>query len=311
MFDTINFRLTQEEAGGVDFLAEIPCYLENVGEHYFDGSPCISGSLNGLKVTANSNQVKIKDGSLCKFALGDNYQTLGRKDTKQAIEQLSDMLHLPIDKAIVTRLDIAQNFVLKHPTAVYLNHLGALRYAVRLQEPTGIYYKYSDGRVCIYDKNKEQTRHKEPIPELYKGRNVLRVEQRYTQRIASRLEVPKVTGAMLYDEAFYINLLNRWRDTYRAIHKINDVTFNFEAMTTKSKLMQMGIVSLAEQMGGQLEMIAHINEAQKRGDLSKKQAFDLRKAVNDAFQIKEGLIVPSEVMQELDKKINEAVRFYR
>ena len=58
-------------------------------------------------------------------------------------------------------------------------------------------------------------------------------------------------------------------------------------------------------------MIEQINEAQKRGDLTKKQAYDLRQAVNDACQIKEGLTVPNEAIKELDKKINEAVRFYR
>ena len=311
MFDTINFKITQDKAGGVDFLEEIPCFLENVGEHLFNGVPCISGSLNGLKVTANRYQVKVKDGSLCKFALGNNYQTLGRRDAQKAIEQLSDILHLPMDKATVTRLDIAQNIILKHPTAIYLNHLGLLRYATRLQEPTGLYYRLNGGRLCFYDKNKEQSNHREQIPELYKGRNVLRYEQRYTQRLANKLGVPEVTGGMLYDEAFYISLLDRWRDSYKAIHKINDVTLNFEAMTTKSKLMQMGLLSLVERAGGQMEMIAQINEAQKRGNLSKKQAFDMRKAVNDACQIKEGLIVPNEAIQELDKKVIEAVRFYR
>lgn len=311
MFDTINFKITQDKAGGVDFLEEIPCFLDNVGEHVYNGFTCISGNLNGLNVTVNRYQVKVKDGSLCKFALGDNYQTMGRRDTQRAIELLSDTLHLPMDKATVTRLDIAQNIILIHPTSVYLNHLGVLRYATRLQEPTGLYYSLKCGRLCFYDKNREQAKHREQIPDLYKGRNVLRYEQRYTQRLASKLGVPEVTGSLLYNEAFYMSLLDRWRDTYKAIHKINDVTFNFEAMTTKSKLMQMGLLLLVEHAGGQLEMITQIKEAQKRGELSKKQAFDIRKAVNEACQIKEGLIVPNEAIKELDKKVIEAVRYYR
>ena len=73
----------------------------------------------------------------------------------------------------------------------------------------------------------------------------------------------------------------------------------------------MGVLSLIEQAGGQLQMIEQINEAQKRGELSKKQAFDLRKAINDACKINDGLTVPNEAIQELDKKVNEAVKFYR
>ena len=123
--------------------------------------------------------------------------------------------------------------------------------------------------------------------------------------------MPEVTGGLLYDEAFYIKLLNRWKDTYKEIQKINDLTFNFAAMKTKQEFYKMGLIALIERAGGQLEMIAHINDAQRRGDLSKKQAFDLRKAVNDACTSKEGLTAPNEAIKELDKKVLEAVRFYR
>lgn len=311
MYDTVFLRLTQAEVNGVDFLEEVPCFLEDVGEHIYSGFPFITGNLNGLKVTANRYQLKVKDGSLCKYLLGDNFQTMGRGDTQRAIEKLSDNLHLPMDKAVVTRMDIAQNFIVKHPPQVYLNHLGALRYANRLQEPSGLYYSLNGGRLCFYDKNKEQKSKREEIPDLYNGRNVLRYERRYTQRIAAKFGVAEVTGAMLYNEAFYIEALNRWKADYQAIQKINDITLNFQAMKTKQELYKMGILSLTEQAGGQVEMINQINEAQQRGELTKKQAYDLRVAVNEACQLKEGLTAPNEAIQELDKKVAEAVRFYR
>lgn len=311
MYDTVFLRLTQAEVGSVNFLEKIPCFLEDVGEHYYSGFPFITGNLNGLKVTANRYQLKVKDGSLCKYLLGDNFQTMGRGDTQRAIEKLSDTLHLPMSKAVVTRMDIAQNFIVKHPPQVYLNHLGALRYASRLQEPSGLYYSLNGGRLCFYDKNKEQKSKREEIPDLYNGRNVLRYERRYTQRIAAKFGVPEVTGAMLYNEAFYIEAMKRWETDYGSIQKINDITLNFQAMKTKQVLYKMGILSLTEQAGGQVEMINQINEAQQRGELTKKQAYDLRVAVNEACQLKEGLTAPNEAIQELDKKVAEAVRFYR
>lgn len=313
MFDTVNFRLLQSEAGGVDFLSETACYLEGVGEHYYSGEAVITGSLSGLKISLNRYQMKIKDGSLCKWHLGDNFQTMGRGDTQRAIEKLSDTLHVPMSKATVTRLDIAQNFITRHPPEVYLNHLGMLKYHKRcsMAEIGSLYYTRTGGRLCFYDKNREQKSHREPIPELYEGRNVLRYEQRYTNRIAQQFKVSEVTGAMLYDEAFYMALLNRWRDTYKAIQKINDVSLNFQVMKTKQQLYRMGVLSLTEQAGGQLQMLEQINEAQKRGELSKKQAFDLRAVVNEACKINGGLTVPNEAIQELDKKVSEAVKFYR
>lgn len=312
MFDTIYFRLTQAELPDADFLSESACYLDNVAEHTFnDGLVVLTGNVGCLKVSLNRFQIKVKDGSLCKYYLGDNLQTMGRRDTERAIEQLSDTLHLPMSKALVTRLDVAQNFCTKYPPDVYFNHLGVLKYATRLQEPNGVYYSQTGGRLAFYDKNREQKTKREQIPELYNGRNVLRYEQRYTQRIARQLNVPEVTGSMLYDEAFYIGILNRWRDTYRAIQKINDVVFNFANMKTRQQLYRMGVLSLIEQAGGQIEMLTQINEAQKRGELTKKQAFDLRATIKDVCQVRDGLTAPNEAIQELDKKVNEAVRFYR
>ncbi len=123
--------------------------------------------------------------------------------------------------------------------------------------------------------------------------------------------VQAVTGALLYDEAFYIGLLDKWKVAYRNIQKINDVSLNFEMMKTKQQLYKMGVLSLIEQVGGLLPMHEQINEAQKRGNLTKKQAYDLRQAVNEASKIREGLTVPNEAIQELDKKVSEAVKFYR
>jgi len=311
MYDTIYFRLTQGEVQGFDFLAETPCYLEDVAEHTFSDGVVISGNVGNLKVSLNRFQVKVKDGSLCKYYLGDNFKTMGRKDTQRAIEKLSDELHLPMSLAAVTRIDVAQNFCTKYPPDVYFYHLGLLKYATRLQEPNGVYYSQTGGRLAFYDKNKEQKSKREDVPELYEGKNVLRYEQRYTKRIARQFGLLEVTGSTLFDEAFYIGILTRWRDTYKQIQKINDVVFNFEAMKTKQQLYRMGVLSLIEQAGGQIEMLTQINEAQKRGELTKKQAFDLRATIKDVCQVRNGLTAPNEAIKELDKKVNEAIRFYR
>lgn len=311
MFDTVYFRLYKEVAGDVDLLTKIPCCLNNVGEHYYNNEPIITGDLNGLKISLNTNQLKVKDGSLCKWFLGDNFKTMGRSDTQKAIEKLSDILHLPMDKASVTRLDVAQNFITMHPPEVYFNHLGELRYTERLLQPSGLYYKGSNLSLCFYDKNKEQKSHRRPIPDLYQNRNVLRYEQRYTSRVASQMGVSEVTGALLYDEAFYQEVLNRWRAKYEAIQKVNDISLNFEAMKTKQQLYKMGVLSIVQMAGGAMKMYEQIREAQNQGKLTKKQAFDLRKTVKDALEVREGLTVQNEAIKELNKKVAEAIKYYR
>lgn len=313
MYDTINFNLTADDVRGVDFLNEIPCYLDTdgLGYHSYNGLSVVTGNLNGLRVSVSRWQVKVKDGSLCKYFLGDNYQTLGRGDTQRAIEKLSDGLHLPMGRAKITRMDVAHNIILKHPVSVYLGHLGLLRYATRLVEPNGLYYTLKNGRLCFYDKNKEQRTKGDPIPELYAGRNLLRYELRYTHRLQAQFGVMDVTGALLYDEAFYMDVAKRWLGYYKDIAKINDITLNFQAMKSKKDFYKMGLLSLTERMGGEVEMYNHINEAQKRGELTSKQAFDIRQAVRESCKVKDGLTIPNEAIEELDRKIREAARYYR
>ena len=312
MFDSVNFRLTRSDYNGADFLSEMPCYITDVSEHHFNnGAVVVTGYLGNLKVSCNEYQIRVKDGSLCKWYLGDNLQTMGRKDTERAVEKLSDLLHLPMDKAQVTRIDVSQNFIMKHPPSVYLQHLGVLKGAARLEEPNTLYYRKQDCGLCFYDKAREQKAKRETLPELFEGRNVLRYEQRYTGRLARHLGVSEVRASMLYDEAFYIDLLNRWRDDYKAIQKINDVQLNFDCMRNKKDLNRMGLLSLVERVGGLNAMMNQITEAQQQGKLNRKQAFDLRQAIKEACAVKDGLVVENEAIAELNKKVVEAVRFYR
>ncbi len=313
MYDTVFLCLTQADAGGVDFIEVAPLYLDNPVEHRSNEAVSVTGSLNGLSVSVTSQRVRIKGGSLCKFLLDDNYKTLGRSDAQRAIEKLSDSLHLPMGNADVTRMDLAQNFIMKHPVAVYMNHLGVLRNADRLQEPHGLYYRSNSGRLCFYDKNREQSDKRETIPDLYRGMQVLRYERRYISRIAARFGEREVTGAKLYEEAFYIKALKGWLSDYQAIQKINDINsdLNFKAMKTVKQFQKACIRSKVEGIGGQIQMLNQIREAQQRGELTKKQALDIRRAVNDACQEESGQVARSEVIEELDRKVAEAVRFYR
>lgn len=316
MLDTVIFKLTQSEVEGVDFLNDIPPILnpEGLSVNKSNRVETVYGYLDRLRVSISPNQIRVS-GSLCKWQMGDNYQSMGQQDIKQAVERLSDTLSLPMDKATITRLDVGLSMPVKFKPECYLNHLGTLSRATRLVEPNTLYYLRhgQDERLCFYDKNREQRDHREPIPDLYRGTNVLRYEQRYLRRLPQLLGVPKITAELLFNEQFYIYLLNNWYNSYKNIRKQNDIVVNIKDMETKTKrgLNKMGILALVAQFGGEVQMIAHFTEAQKRGELTAKQAYDLKKAVKDACNVKEGFTIPSKEIIELDKKIAEAVRYYR
>jgi len=316
MYDNLILKLKNIDVPNIDFLSETSQYFDVSGEYNFYGKIVLAGDLsNEFKVTVKNDCIKL-DGSLCKYYLGDNFQTLGRGDTKRAFEKISDTLRLPIDKATVYRLDIAQNFILKHPLENYFNHFGKLKYGGRSPitrdgEIEGMYYYQSKGLLVFYDKVKEQTVKRRHIPELYQNRNVLRYEQRYTKRLPKALNIENVTAATLYDEKFYIDVINRWRDNYFAIQKINDITLNPGGMKTKTDLYNMGILALAEMFGGELNLISQIRENQNAGIITGKQAFDLKQAVTSACKEKTGITAKNDCIMELDKKVVEAVKFYR
>ena len=311
MYDTVGMRLFVEEGRGICPLDDIPPLLDRLtGYSQLTGNEYVSGLLGGLLITARPHSVRISRGSLCKWHFGDNCRTLDRQGAQEAIEHLSDTLHLPMDEADITRLDFGTNLIMKYPISVYLGHLGELRYYKRNEASNGLYYRTNGKEMNFYDKNEERASAGETVPGLYAGRNVLRYEIRYTKRIPRQLNRPYVTAADLYDRAFFNEMLHRWRDRYRAIQKINDITPDFSMITRKSDLNRLGVLALVEKCGGQQKFIGHIKQAHATGILTKKQAHDLREAVNDACKLRPGLTSTSEAVEELDGKIRAAVKMY-
>ena len=315
MYDNIDFSLKSEQAVNIDFMAEVPAFLENISEHAFnDGANVsISGYIKKtkVKVSVTDQRVNVKDSSLCKYYLPENFQTLTRGDTKRAIEKLSDVLHLPMQKADITRIDLAQNFIMQFETPVYYEHLGTLQYYSRLEQNKGLYYNNSKRKLVFYDKVAEHKDKARPVPLLYENRNVLRYEMRFYRRLLEQFNVPELRAEMLYNEQFYIGIINRWHDEYKNINKLRKINeIDYTMIKTTKQLTEQALLFLINSKGGEIEFLKGIAEAQRKGMLTKKQAFDFREKVKEASR---SIILTSEsdVITELDKKINEAVRFYR
>lgn len=152
VLDTIHFRLDRYKTCWRDFLSDVPPTLDSdsVGVYTRNDSVSVKGALGNLLVSVNEGRVSVK-GSLCKWHLGDNYQAMTRKDVQRAIEHLSDVLHLPMDEAQVTRIDFGICIPVKEPVTNYFSHMGQLPYAVRKEMPTSLYYhRESKGEVLVF-----------------------------------------------------------------------------------------------------------------------------------------------------------------
>lgn len=314
MYDTVELRLTKESAPGINFLEEIPCYLSDTSQHSFaNGSTVLTGKLKGLTVSVSPFTVKITKGSLCKWFNGDNLGTLQRKTVKEAIGQLSDCLHLPVDKAKVTRLDIAGNLKTAFKPAVYFKHFGQLKGFQRLEQSNGLYYKRErEGlTICIYDKIKEVKKKREDIPELFSKSNLLRYELRYTKGLNKAFNVPELNAEMLYNEDFYIDVINRWHDFYFDIERVNNNLTNTSEMKSVKDLHSMALLYYIENTGGELSFLEQLEISRVKEELTRKQVFNIRGAVKRAIKSNTDPVKQAETLSELDKRVKELRRHYR
>lgn len=309
--DTISIRLGIEQAGNIDLLASIPAYLQDVSEHLFEsGKVAITGRLKNLKVSVTDNAVSVKDGSLTKWYVGDNLKMLSRGDIQKAFEKISDTLHLPMQKADVKRVDFGKNLMLNHPAPAYLPYLGSNGRYTRLEQKTALNYKITGRELCMYDKIAEMKSRGDYPPPLYNGRHVIRFEKRYLQNIAKYFNRESVTVQTLYDENFYMGLINDWYKDYLSIQKQKTFKIDMSMITTKEQMKMLGVLALVEKQGGKLEAFENIKERQTKKELTKKQAHDLKELIEQSLKMKLQT-KESDLIIELNNKMKDAVKYFR
>lgn len=309
MYDNLDFTVTRDQSQGTDFLQTVPQFLTTVSNHGVNQfGEYITGYLDSLKVSISESRVKIYDCSLCKYYMGDNFKTLTKGDTKRAIQKISDCLHLPFDRANISRIDFAKNLIMQYDEKVYYPYLGEAQYYTRLPQNNGLYYNNQLRQLVFYGKEYEQKLKRQPIPELYKNRNVLRFEMRFRKQLRQQLKQPEITAGLLYDETFYSGLVTRWKDEYFAIQKINSKLISMKPTGSKKELAEnLAFYTILEM--GQPQVLNTVKEWQERGDISKKQAYDLRtfiKGLSKTPVNEKG----NDLIIELNRKVKEAARYW-
>lgn len=308
MYDNLDLTINTDNCPNKDFIQETPQHLTRVtneGSNHF--GEYITGYLNNLKISITENRVKVFDSSLCKYYLGDNFKTLSKGDTRRAIELISDKLHLPFEKANVTRIDAAQNLIMKYNQKHYYSYLGEAQYYNRLEQNNGLYYQNQKRQLVFYGKLYEQKIKGQPIPELYNARNVLRYEMRFRKKLRQQFNKPAITAALLYDEDFYNEIVKRWKNEYLNIQKINSKLATMTPTGSTKELAQIlalyGILEL-----GQPNVLQKIKEWQESGEITKKQALDLRRFVMKVSKNPDKG-KQNDLIKELNQKVKEAARF--
>lgn len=182
------------------------------------------GALGGLMVRQYVGGVSIV-GSLGGYFYDDNnIYPLDKHTTKDAIQKLSDAIHIDLTDAKVTGFEFGNAFILKHPIKNYLQLLGNMPKMQRVSvQASTLYYKHKGqsqpNTYAFYDKLAEMRKTKKDIPQGFDMFNVLKYEMRYDGRLPQQLGVPCVTCSTLYERMFYKMLVKRYQDAFYSITK--------------------------------------------------------------------------------------------
>jgi hypothetical protein len=304
MVDTVKLWQPFEMCNKGSVVNSIVNKLDNATKHTnIDGTVYFSGHTLGMKTSVSSNGLSLT-GSLCKSYLNDNFQTLTRQCTQRAIEQLSDLIHISLNGARVSRVDIGYNLLMNEAPENYYYFLRGSKHYARLTQPHSITYQQGLRTKLFYNKVEEAKSKKQKLPEIFENRHVLRYELRFMSRLPKQFNKAIITAQDLYNEAFYIDMLQRWFDEYNTIQKNKLLTPKTEIMTNKEGTDYF-LAMLIEVQGqnNALEMANHLKDR-----FTNPREFKRFKAKINGLK---DFTQESDLIKELSTKINRVKSHFR
>jgi hypothetical protein len=309
MYDTIKLWLPIDKAGGFD-VSKILQHLSGITEHYKDdGQVYFSGHLKNCKVSLSGQGLSFK-GSLAKYYLPDNFHTLTRSDSTRAFEMMADELCLPIQKAIVGRIDFAQNFLMDFEPEAYYPFLGECQYYKRLPQDKSLYFTNGLRQKVFYNKIAEGRSKGIILPDVWNGQNVLRYEMRFTSRLSKQFNQAEITASSLSDEKFYMAVFDKWQAEYEAINKLHSINFNLSDMNSPKDFWKQ-LSLMAVNMIGQDKIMQEVENLRHQKAFDKPEYYSrLKNEIRVLCKAPE-MTASSDLVAELDKKIKASKRYYR
>ena len=179
MYDTIIFLIHKKDIGDSHKWQAVLLNIFQTCEYKQVAGGC--GYTGGLRISVTENRVRI-EGSLSKYYYGNNTQTLTLAHAKEAIKRLGRQLNLPIDKADVMEVDIAENFEMKYSPDLYISKLQTLGSSHPNKWHGTTYFPINGSMLRFYDKGQESRqrgnrrlkRERCPLPER-ENKNLLTI----------------------------------------------------------------------------------------------------------------------------------------
>ncbi|SHI74396.1 phage/plasmid replication domain-containing protein [Algibacter luteus] len=304
MYDNVGLWMPSDRINWSGYKDTIPALLSNITyTEKQNGNWWINGSLENLKIAVGEAGISII-GSPNKYVHGYNFAALTRQEFQHGIEKISDTFSIDIKKANTSKIDIAHNFCMQEEVKHYYHYLGICKYYKRLAYENSLYYSNKQRTIVFYDKVKEGKKNGETIPLAWLNKNILRYEFRLKGRILKQLNRSNLYAEDLYKDEFYIQIIDRWILEYQNITKNKIMNPNKETLTNKEAKDYLLSALVAE--FGQNKVLSIVDGWNSRFTTN-KEAQRFRKSLNSLS----GLTLESDLIQELDTKINRVKDYYR
>lgn len=220
---------------------DLSCFKEGLSNFQYtqkdNADYYYSGTLNNLKCIYSERGIRVF-GSLCKYNYGYNFNTLSKRETSNTIGRLTDQLGFDIYKAKCSRIDFSTNFNMIHNVTKYYPYLLLLSRFKRHIQPDSLYYNQAGKNLVFYDKIKEAKAKRVPIPNKYKGTNLLRYELRLkSQEIKKQFNRVILLEDLASDEV-YNHLVKVWESYYNAIDKKQTIQLPMSTIKTPKDIKE-------------------------------------------------------------------------
>ena len=307
MYDTVVMT-----KGGAFMDMALP-YLSNIKEHQKENQYYVNGTIaNGQQLWIFEDKIQFK-GSIAKYHLKDNIQTLDRSATQRAIESLSDCLKLDFRTADVTRADVGLTIDTDYKPETYYPLFGTSNQYTRSLYKNSLYYRVTNREKSFYDKVKDARAKGMFIPDFIAGRNLTRFEVRYKKKILDQLNRNSLKAADLYDEQFYKMMLDKWFTEYQNIKKMSCMQIDKNKIERPSDLANQVMANLLYSSG--IDILSGIEELMKQakqinvfeGGNPSRDYSRAKKHLNNVLQSGR----ESELVKEIDQKFKDSIAFYR
>jgi hypothetical protein len=165
--------------------------------------------------------------------------------------------------------------------------------------------------MILYDKVQELRKTRSKLPKAMEGANIFRIEYRGKNRLRDQFNRPEITASLLYQEDFYIDVVDKLMMEYNRIDKLRTINFNLDNMTSPKDFWKQAQADWIKRTGGEYKALELVEQLRNQNAFQKKEYYSrLKKEIKHLCR-EPHTTDKSELIEELDRKMEMVVRSYR